>query len=97
VKTAKRQFSVVDALSLATAFFAVFLLFSAYIPYTHAGALAADVARAFSANQALVPGTIVSLTGNSSDEVEPANSANTKQQIVGVVVAKDGSLVSIDV
>lgn len=93
---AKRQPSGVYAPTLMTAFFAVFLLLCIYIPYTHAGALAADVARAFSANQVLVPGTIVSLTGNSTDEVEPANATNTKQQIVGVVVAKDGSLVSID-
>jgi len=97
MKTAKRHLGGAYAPKLTAAFFAVFLLFSAYIPYTPASAeaAAADVSRAFTSTETLAGGTIVSLVGTSGDAVEPANSTNTKQ-LVGVVVAKDGSLISID-
>lgn len=89
---AKRHTTSVSALCIMAALYAVFLLFNLY---THANALAADVARSFSANVALTPGTIVSLAPGGGNTVEPANSKNELQPI-GVVVSKDSTLVNID-
>lgn len=58
-------------------------------------ALAADVSRAFSSTQVLAPGTVVSQDTNNQNNVVAANE-QTANNVLGAVVANDGSLLSID-
>jgi hypothetical protein len=87
--TAKKQISSLQTISVLAA---IFVVFAARIPV---GALAADLTQAFKSNQTLAAGTIVSIDGDAKDTVVAANEQSGKQ-IVGVIVAKDGSLLSID-
>lgn len=58
-------------------------------------ALAADVSRAFNTTQNLAAGAIVSQDTNNQNNVVAANE-QTANNVIGVVVAQDGSLLSID-
>ncbi len=87
--TAKKQISSLQTYSVLAAIFVVLALQPAVM------ALAADVSRAFNSSETLVAGTLVSLDATKKDTVVPANSTDTRQ-LIGVVVAKNGSLLSID-
>ena len=87
--TAKKQISSLQTYSVLAAIFVVLALQPAVM------ALAADVSRAFNSSETLVAGTLVSLDATKKDTVLAANSTDTRQ-LIGVVVAKNGSLLSID-
>lgn len=87
--TAKKQISSLQTYSVLAAIFVVLALQPAVM------ALAADVSRAFNSSETLVAGTLVSLDATKKDTVVAANSTDTRQ-LIGVVVAKNGSLLSID-